>query len=68
MRRTETAVRTGDMVRRAAGWHAPRPSDEDLRDLAELVVRGRPLAVRSLPWTGTPGRSSLDTDHPQARA
>lgn len=39
MRRTETALRRGDMVRRAAGWHAPRPSDEDLRDLAELVIR-----------------------------
>jgi hypothetical protein len=39
MRRTETSPRAGDMVRRAAGWHAPRPSDEDLRDLAELIIR-----------------------------
>ena len=39
MRRSETAPRTGDMVRRAARWHAPRPSDEGLRDLAELLVR-----------------------------
>jgi hypothetical protein len=27
------------MVRRAAGWHAPRPSDEGLRDLADLLLR-----------------------------
>ncbi len=39
MRRTDTAPRTRDMVRRAARWHALRPSDEDLRDLAELLVR-----------------------------
>ncbi len=39
MRRTETSSRAGDVVRRAARWHAPRPSDEGLRDLAELLLR-----------------------------
>ena len=29
----------GGMVRRAARWHAPRPSDEGLRDLADLLLR-----------------------------
>ena len=38
MRRTETSPRAGDVVRRAARWHAPRPSDEGLRDLAELLL------------------------------
>ena len=28
-----------DMVRRAASWHAPRPSAEGFRDLAELLLR-----------------------------
>jgi hypothetical protein len=50
MRRGETTPRTGDMVRRAARWHAPRHvSNEDLRDLAELLVRdpaGEPLLAR----------------------
>ena len=39
MRRTDSALRAGDMVRRAARWHAPRPSDEGLRELAELLLR-----------------------------
>jgi hypothetical protein len=39
MRRIDTAAGTGDMVRRAARWHAPRPSDEGLRELAELLLR-----------------------------
>jgi hypothetical protein len=39
MRRTDAAPGEGDMARRAARWHAPRPSDEGLRELAELMVR-----------------------------
>ena len=38
MRRTDAASATGDTVRRAARWHAPHPSDEALRDLAELLL------------------------------
>jgi hypothetical protein len=30
------------MVRRAAGWHAQRPSAEDLRELAELLLEVAP--------------------------
>lgn len=33
------------MVRRAAGWHAQRPSAEDLRELAELLVEVVPDAM-----------------------
>ena len=30
------------MVRRAAGWHAQRPSADDLRELAELLLEVAP--------------------------
>jgi hypothetical protein len=45
MRRSDAVSATGDMLRRAAGWHAPRPADEDLRDLAELLLRARDEAL-----------------------
>lgn len=53
MRRTETAAGTRAMIRRAAAWHAPRPSDEGLRELAELLRdtatdKVLPRAIREL--------------------
>jgi hypothetical protein len=33
------------MVRRAAGWHAQRPSTEDLRELAEVLLEVVPDAM-----------------------
>ena len=39
MRRTDAEPDAGDMVRRAARWHAPLTSDEGLCDLADLMVR-----------------------------
>jgi hypothetical protein len=45
MRRTDESSAAGDMLRRAARWHAPRPTDEDLRDLAELLHRARDEAL-----------------------
>ena len=38
MRRTDAAGALRDSVRRAAAWHAPRPADESLRDLADLLL------------------------------